>query len=168
MAEKIAKEYKLETIFKEYGKFGSTQGDGKQITLTNLDKWLKDAGIIDGKKVSTTDTAILFNRFKTKTIDFKQFIQFLETLSKENKLNSDIVKDKLLKSEAPSTSRATKADQSNVVNRLTDTSKYTGTHKERFTKEGKGKGKVGREDLNDNAGYVQGYRHKDTYGKKPK
>lgn len=49
------------------------------------------------------------------------------------------------------------------VDRLTDTSKYTGTHKERFDASGKGKGKTGREDVSENTGYVGGYKGKDTY-----
>lgn len=54
-----------------------------------------------------------------------------------------------------------------VTDRLTDTSKYTGAHKERFDESGKGKGIAGRESVHENAeaGYVQGYKEKDTYDK---
>ena len=52
------------------------------------------------------------------------------------------------------------------VSRLTDTSKYTGTHKERFDQSGKGKGIAGREDMTDNSGYVSGYKGAGTYDKK--
>ena len=52
------------------------------------------------------------------------------------------------------------------VDRLTDTSKYTGAHKERFDESGKGKGLAGTTDLTDNSGYVQGYKNKDTFEKK--
>ena len=52
------------------------------------------------------------------------------------------------------------------VDRLTDTSKYTGAHKERFDESGKGKGIDGRENVADNTGYVGGYKEKDTYDKK--
>lgn len=51
------------------------------------------------------------------------------------------------------------------MNRLTDTSKYTGTHKQRFDDSGKGKGIGGRKDLPDESGYVSGYQNKDTFGK---
>ena len=53
------------------------------------------------------------------------------------------------------------------VDRLTDTSKYTGSHKERFDESGKGKGIEGRVDRDDKAaeGYVGGYKGKDTYDK---
>lgn len=52
-----------------------------------------------------------------------------------------------------------------AVSRLTDPSKYTGSHKERFDESGKGKGIAGRKDIVDNAGYVSGYTHKNTYDK---
>src|SRR6218665_2710517 len=51
------------------------------------------------------------------------------------------------------------------VDRLTDTSKYTGSHKERFDETGKGKGLSGRENLTDNSGYVGNYKGSGTYDK---
>ena len=50
---------------------------------------------------------------------------------------------------------------------MTDASKYTGSHKERFDEGGKGKGLEGRKDFDDKAaeGYVGGYKGKDTYDK---
>lgn len=39
-----------------------------------------------------------------------------------------------------------------VTSRLTDTSKYTGAHKERFGEDGQGKGLAGRENLVNNSG----------------
>lgn len=52
-----------------------------------------------------------------------------------------------------------------TVERLTDVSKYTGSHKLRFDDSGKGKGIAGRKDIVDNSGYVSGYQNKDTYSK---
>lgn len=52
-----------------------------------------------------------------------------------------------------------------TVDRLTDVTKYTGSHKQRFDETGKGKGIAGRKDLPDQSGYVQGYQNKDTYNK---
>lgn len=52
-----------------------------------------------------------------------------------------------------------------TVSRLTDPSKYTGSHKERFDEAGKGKGIAGRKNIVDSSGYVSGYQHKDTYDK---
>lgn len=55
--------------------------------------------------------------------------------------------------------------KSATVERLTDTSRYTGAHKQRFDESGKGKGVAGRRDIPDSSGYVQGYQHKDSYNK---
>lgn len=46
----------------------------------------------------------------------------------------------------PSSSGLQKATTVGGVSRLTDTSKYTGSHKERFDESGKGKGIAGREE----------------------
>jgi len=43
---------------------------------------------------------------------------------------------------------------------LTDTSKYTGSHKERFDSSGKGKGLSGRVDVADSSGYVASFKEK--------
>ena len=49
---------------------------------------------------------------------------------------------------------------------MTDTSNYTGAHKERFDESGKGKGKEGRETTVSNTGYVGNYKGEGTYDKK--
>lgn len=52
------------------------------------------------------------------------------------------------------------------VDKMTDASKYTGAHKERFDAEGKGKGAAGRVDKVENKGYVGAYKGEGTYDKK--
>ena len=42
------------------GRWGDSRSDGNQMTLTQSDKWLRQAGVIDGWEVTTTDTAIFF------------------------------------------------------------------------------------------------------------
>lgn len=44
------------------------------------------------------------------------------------------------------------------VDRMTDTKLYSGSHKERFDDEGKGKGIDGRKYVADTDGYVTGYK----------
>ncbi|KNC56264.1 uncharacterized protein AMSG_11699 [Thecamonas trahens ATCC 50062] len=56
---------------------------------------------------------------------------------------------------APSKRVGSKA--SSVVDRLTDTSGYTGAHKSRFTPDGKGRGKAGRVDVVENTGYTASF-----------
>lgn len=55
-----------------------------------------------------------------------------------------------------------------AVDRLTDSTKYTGSHKERFDESGKGKGKSGRDDIPDTSGYVAAYKGSGTYDEKVK
>ena len=50
----------------------------------------------------------------------------------------DAITEKLAKLEAPSVGGAAKANAGGVYSRLTDHTKYTGAHKERFDAEGKG------------------------------
>lgn len=53
----------LDKQFQNFSKFGDTKSTGKTITLTQCDKWMKQAGIFT-KAVTTTDTGITFNKFK--------------------------------------------------------------------------------------------------------
>lgn len=53
-----------------------------------------------------------------------------------------------------------------TVSRLTDTTKFTGSHKERFDETGRGKGKAGRVEMVNTSGYVSGYKHAGSYEKK--
>lgn len=55
-----------------------------------------------------------------------------------------------------------------AMDRLTDTSRYTGSHKERFDESGKGRGREGREELVENTGYVGAYKNAGTYDNKMK
>ncbi|KAB0795994.1 hypothetical protein PPYR_10055 [Photinus pyralis] len=91
----------LEEIFSLFAKFGDTKSDGKVITLTNADKWLKQAQVVDGKKMTTTDTGIAFNKLKSKTITFKQFMEFIEDLAKSKNMNVEEIKTKLLACSIP-------------------------------------------------------------------
>lgn len=50
--------------FKAFSKFGDTKSDGKHITLSQSDKWMKQAKVIEGKKITTTDTGIYFKKQK--------------------------------------------------------------------------------------------------------
>ena len=57
-----AKPASLKEQFTAFSKFGDPASDGKQISLSNSDKWMKQAKVIDGKKITTTDTSICFKK----------------------------------------------------------------------------------------------------------
>lgn len=52
----------LKEQFEAYSKFGDKAADGKTIKLSQSDKWFKQAKVIDGKKITTTDTGIAFRK----------------------------------------------------------------------------------------------------------
>lgn len=48
--------------FEAFAKFGDKAADGKTIKLSQSDKWFKQAKVIDGKSMTTTDTGIAFRK----------------------------------------------------------------------------------------------------------
>ncbi|XP_052892475.1 tubulin polymerization-promoting protein homolog [Anopheles moucheti] len=150
--------------FKAFSKFGDTKSDGKHLTLSQSDKWMKQAKVID-KKITTTDTGIHFKKLKSMKLTLEDYNKFLEDLAKTKKVELDEIKNKMANCGAPGVHNATPGKAADTVARLTDTSKYTGSHKQRFDETGKGKGIAGRKDLVDQSGYVSGYGHKNTYDK---
>lgn len=54
----------LEQQFISFTKFGDPKADGKTITLSKSDKWMKQAKLLDGVTLKLTDTGVAFNKFK--------------------------------------------------------------------------------------------------------
>lgn len=57
-----AKPATIREQFTAFARFGNKEEDGKHITLSNCDKWMKQAKVIDAKKITTTDTSICFKK----------------------------------------------------------------------------------------------------------
>ncbi|XP_031217264.1 tubulin polymerization-promoting protein family member 2 isoform X2 [Mastomys coucha] len=163
-----------ERAFHRFAVFGESSSSGNEITNKNFSKLCKDCGIMDGKAVTSTDVDIVFSKVKAKnarTINFQQFKEAMKELGQKlfkGKNPDEALEDvfKLMEGKDPATTGVTKATTVGGVDRLTDTSKYTGSHKERFDESGKGKGIEGREETTDNSGYVSGYKGAGTYDKK--
>ncbi|KAK2854363.1 hypothetical protein Q5P01_007024 [Channa striata] len=162
--------------FKKFAVHGDTKASGKELNGKNWAKLCKDCKIIDGKNVTGTDVDIVFSKVKQKTsrvITYEEFQKALEELaskrfkgqSKDEALQSIHM---LVEGKGPTNAGVTKVSKTATVDRLTDTSRYTGTHKERFDESGKGKGREGREEIVENTGYVGGYKDAGTYDTKMK
>ncbi|KAL3992588.1 vacuolar protein sorting-associated protein 54 [Sarotherodon galilaeus] len=175
MAESADMEQLL-TAFRKFAVHGDTKATGKDLTGKNWAKLCKDCKIIDGKNVTGTDVDIVFSKVKQKTsrvINYEEFQKALEELapkrfkgqSKEEALQSI---HKLVEGREPTNVGVTKVAKTPAVDRLTDTSRYTGSHKERFDESGKGKGREGREEIVENTGYVGAYKNAGTYDTKVK
>ena len=52
----------LKEQFEAFSKFGDKTADGKTIKLSQSDKWFKQAAVIEGKSMTTTDTGIAFRK----------------------------------------------------------------------------------------------------------
>ncbi|XP_077085026.1 tubulin polymerization-promoting protein family member 3 [Siphateles boraxobius] len=166
----------LLSSFKKFAVHGDTKATGKELNGKNWAKLCKDCKVTDGKNVTSTDVDIVFTKVKAKTsrvITYEEFQKALEELapkrfkgqSKEEALQSIY---QLIEGKDPTNVGVTKVAKTAAVDRLTDTSKYTGSHKERFDESGKGKGKGGREEIVEHTGYVGAYKNAGTYEEKTK
>ncbi|XP_035269497.1 tubulin polymerization-promoting protein isoform X2 [Anguilla anguilla] len=166
----------LEESFRRFAIHGDTRATGKELHGKNWSKLCKDCGVIDGKSITLTDVDIVFTKVKNKscrTITYDQFKDALAELARKrfkDKTGEEAAEEvfKMVEGKSPIIAGVTRAVASPTVSRLTDTTKFTGSHKERFDKTGRGKGKAGRVELVDTSGYVSGYKHAGSYEKKVK
>ncbi|XP_030326666.1 tubulin polymerization-promoting protein family member 3 isoform X2 [Strigops habroptila] len=166
----------LEESFRKFAIYGDTKATGQEMNGKNWAKLCKDCKVTDGKSVTSTDVDIVFSKVKGKTarvISYEEFKKALEELAP--KRFKDKSKEEayeaicqLVAGKEPINVGVTKAKMVGAVERLTDTSKYTGSHKERFDESGKGKGKSGRENIMNTSGYVSAYKNAGTYDAKVK
>ena len=106
--------------FESFSKFGDSGSDGTQITLSQSDKWLRQAGVIDGWTISTTDTAIAFRKISRGSIwlEYNPWREFLEELCERKGLSMREVIEKLETCGKPMLNAATKFT-ANPTNSLT-------------------------------------------------
>ncbi|MBZ3890993.1 Tubulin polymerization-promoting protein family member 3 [Sciurus carolinensis] len=166
----------LEESFRKFAIHGDPKASGQEMNGKNWAKLCKDCKVADGKAVTGTDVDIVFSKVKGKSarvINYEEFKKALEELatkrfkgkSKEEAFDAIC---QLVAGKEPANLGVTKAKTGGAVDRLTDTSKYTGSHKERFDESGKGKGIAGRQDILDDSGYVSAYKNAGTYDAKVK
>ncbi|XP_069488722.1 tubulin polymerization-promoting protein family member 2 [Ambystoma mexicanum] len=164
----------LEQAFRKFAVHGDTKATGNEMTGKNFSKLCKDTGVLNGKDVTSTDVDIVFTKVKTKgakTMKYSEFQAALKELSAKRfkgKPEDEALAEtyKLIEGKEPINAGVTKATNVGGVDRLTDTSKYTGSHKERFDESGKGKGIAGRENVTTNTGYVGNYQGAGTFSDK--
>lgn len=123
----------FKAAFAAFSKFGDTRSDGEHITLSQSDKWMKQAKVID-KKITTTDTSIHFKKLKSMKVSYDDYNKFLEDLATTKKVDLNEILLKLAQCGDPGV--VDHGGKSAVVERLTDSTKYTGSHKERFDDSG--------------------------------
>ncbi|CAK8682419.1 unnamed protein product [Clavelina lepadiformis] len=167
----------LQSVFEAYSAQGVGNVKGKAAGLNNKNfvKLCKDHILSSDankgkKKITTTDADIDFSKHVTKgakTLTLQQFENLLLVwgekiygVGKEKEIFSLVVDKK------PMAKGVTKTSKTGGVEKMTDTSGYTGSHKQRFGEDGKGLGAAGRADIAENSGYVGNYKGQGTYEKK--
>lgn len=103
--------------FKAFSKFGDVKSDGKLITLSQSDKWMKQAGVID-KKITTTDTGIHFKKLKAVKVSYADYQKFLEDLAKTKGIELSEIKGKLAGCGAPGSNSAAKVGSFEIPSTL--------------------------------------------------
>uniref|UniRef100_T1J2C3 EF-hand domain-containing protein n=1 Tax=Strigamia maritima TaxID=126957 RepID=T1J2C3_STRMM len=118
----------FDNVFQQFAKHGDPKSKGDEITLANIDKWLKQANMM-GKKFTNTDTSSAFKHVaKTKgTLTEREFVEFLEAISKGKGISAKELQDTLTASGPPTSSPTTSsaghdnaddADNLEVLSRL--------------------------------------------------
>ncbi|KAJ8915061.1 hypothetical protein NQ315_014316 [Exocentrus adspersus] len=91
-----------------FAKFGDMVkmdgGGGKMITLTQIDKWFKQADIFN-KELTMTDTGLTFIKFKVRAIPYHDFLKFLEDLANQKDIPVEQLKEKLQTCGVPGTGK---------------------------------------------------------------
>ncbi|KAL3314451.1 hypothetical protein Ciccas_006925 [Cichlidogyrus casuarinus] len=155
----------------------SKRGSNTATTKT-LKKILVDSKILD-KNFSMNSVDIEFSKYlgktqnKTKAVNSVEFNTFVNdylipVYAKDTKKSLDdateFIRNALAKCGGPSAVGTTQFSKDDATARMTDVSKYTGAHRERFDAEtGQGLGKAGRTDELNTDGFVDGFKGKGTY-----
>lgn len=95
----------FENQFAAFSKFGDTKSNGTAITLSQSDKWMKQANVF-GKKITTTDTAIHFRKLKSMKLNLSEYNAFISDLAKAKGINLNDMKNKMISCGAPQVTKA--------------------------------------------------------------
>lgn len=153
-------------IFQKFCAFGSHSNLVSADRLTNqkFAKLCKDCRVVGNgpnAEILSSDIDIMFNKVKSKserTIDFIQMTEALKLIAikkfgKGENNSFERLCEEMFEQGGPRLATGTTVpDSDEALNRLTDHSQYTGTHKNRFDDAGKGLGREGRVD---NTGIIQ-------------
>ncbi|KAL0902732.1 hypothetical protein ABMA27_000540 [Loxostege sticticalis] len=85
----------LDGQFFEYAKFLDNKRDGTTITLYRSDFWMRQAKILEDRKLTMTETGILFNKFSKTELNFDEWLEFLSDLCLLKDLDEEKTKETL-------------------------------------------------------------------------
>ncbi|KAI8846486.1 p25-alpha-domain-containing protein [Chytridium lagenaria] len=135
----------LEEAFIAFAAFGSARKPRHgRSSGSRISKLARESGMIGGN-LTVTDVDIVFGRCKVgRKLDFKAFKKALEMIAERRGCTIEHVKALVIGSEPQL--KGTVPDMIPIVEKLTDASLYTGSHRERFDSvTGVGRGAAGRD-----------------------
>jgi len=140
----------LKDQFHSYSRLGDRRSDGSHISCSQSDKWLKRLESLMARILTPVDTTILWKRLCKTNIwmNFPTWLKYVEELAVTRGLDIHDVREALILCGKPSRP-SLPFDKSALTTRLTDTSRYGGTHRQRFDSNGQGLGVAGRRDIRD-------------------
>jgi len=107
----VLDENRLRDKFQLFSMLGDRLSDGTTIKLSQSDKWFKEAGIMNRKGFSTTDTDIAFRKVskKAQKVNFGDWVRYLDNLASAKNCNVNDIKNKLVECEGPASTGPTKS-----------------------------------------------------------
>ncbi|KAG6802910.1 TPPP family protein [Apis mellifera caucasica] len=87
----------LEEMFKAYCEMDPVSSDlnVQLIPLSQSDKWLISARILDMVTLTTTDTGLTFFKFRKRALSFEEYLIYLKDLAESKNLDFEDMKYKM-------------------------------------------------------------------------
>ncbi|CAH2036044.1 unnamed protein product, partial [Iphiclides podalirius] len=85
----------LEGQFYEFSRLFDNKRDGTTITLYRSDYWLRQTKLLDDRRITMTDTGILFNKFSKSELNWDEWLEFLTDLCELKGLNLEATQETL-------------------------------------------------------------------------
>ncbi|XP_035722278.1 tubulin polymerization-promoting protein homolog [Vespa mandarinia] len=112
---------KFESQFIAYAKYSKSKSGGKRITLSQSDKWMRQAEIFNDK-ITQADTALHFNDLHREALDIEDYKKFIINLAKAKHLDPHVIQEKMIKCGPPIEDRS--RVESVVLEKIEDPSGY--------------------------------------------
>ncbi|XP_015188463.1 PREDICTED: TPPP family protein CG45057-like [Polistes dominula] len=111
----------FESQFTAYAKYSRPKSDGRRISLSQSDKWMRQAQIFDDK-ITQADTALAFNNLHRETLPIEEYNKFIDDFAESKRLDSSVIRDKMTKCGPPTEERS--RIESVILKKVEDPSGY--------------------------------------------
>ncbi|KAL2728100.1 tubulin polymerization-promoting protein isoform X2 [Vespula maculifrons] len=111
----------FESQFTAYAKYSNTKSDGRYISLSQSNKWMRQANIFTDK-LTQADTEIHFNNLHREALNIEDYKKFINNLAKAKRLDPLVIQAKMTKCGPPIEDRS--RIESVVLQKIDDPSGY--------------------------------------------